>query len=144
MVIPTLHDPTLAPPGRHLASIQIRYAPYQLRSGTWQDPQPRDALVKSTLDVLDEFLPGTRDRILDHHLLSPFDLETELGLTGGDEYHGQMGLDQLLFMRPVAGWARYRTPVERLFLCGSGTHPGGGVTGAPGQLAASEILRDRG
>ena len=144
MVIPTLHDPTLAPPGRHLASIQIRYAPYHLRSGTWQDPQPRDALVKSTLDVLDEFLPGTRDRILDHHLLSPFDLETELGLTGGDEYHGQMGLDQLLFMRPVAGWARYRTPVERLFLCGSGTHPGGGVTGAPGRLAASEILRDRG
>ena len=142
MVVPTLHDPSLAPPGRHLASIQIRYAPYHLRSGNWEDPAPRDALLDSVLDVLDEFLPGTRDRILDHRLLTPRDFETELGLTGGDEYHGQMGLDQLLFMRPVAGWARYRTPVEQLFLCGSGTHPGGGVTGAPGRLAAREILRD--
>ena len=144
MVIPTLHDPTLAPPGRHLASIQIRYAPYHLRSGSWEDPAPRDALLSTVLAVLDEFLPGMRDRILDHRLLTPQDLENELGLTCGDEYHGQMGLDQLLFMRPIAGWARYRTPVERLFLCGAGTHPGGGVTGAPGRLAASEILRDRG
>ena len=144
MVIPTLHNPELAPHGRHLAAIQIRYAPYRLRCGSWEDPAPRDALLDSVLDVLDEFLPGLRDRILDHRLLTPRDFKTELGLTGGDEYHGQMGLDQLLFMRPVAGWARYRTPVERLFLCGSGTHPGGGVTGIPGRLAAREILRDRG
>ena len=155
MVIPTLHDPTLAPPGRHLASIQIRYAPYQLRSvpvrslpagptPRWDDIASRAVLLAGAHNVLDEFLPGTRERILDYRLLTPLDLETEFGLTGGDEYHGQMGLDQLLFMRPIAGWARYRTPVERLFLCGSGTHPGGGVTGAPGQLAASEILRDRG
>ena len=144
IVFPTLHDPTLAPSGRHLASIQIRYAPYHLRGAGWQDPAPRDALVESVLQLLDEYLPGTRDRILDRRLFTPLDLETELGLTCGDEYHGQMGLDQLLFMRPVAGWAGYRTPVERLFLCGSGTHPGGGVTGAPGSLAASEVLKGRG
>ena len=131
IVIPTLHDPALAPQGRHLASIQIRYA-----AGN-----TRDTLLANVLTTLDDYLPGLRDRILDRRLLTPLDLETELGLTGGDEYHGQMGLDQLLFMRPIAGWARYRTPVERLFLCGSGTHPGGGVTGAPGLLAAREILR---
>ena len=134
IVIPTLHDPTLAPNGHHLASIQIRYA-----AGN-----TRDTVLSNVLATLDDYLPGLRDRILDHRLLTPLDLETELGLTGGDEYHGQMGLDQLLFMRPIAGWARYRTPVDRLFLCGSGTHPGGGVTGAPGLLAAREILRDRG
>lgn len=145
IVIPTLHDPTLAPTGRHIASIQIRYAPFQLRpSGSARASETtRDALLSTTLATLDDHLPGTRDRILDHRLLSPLDLETELALTRGDEYHGQMGLDQLLFMRPIAGWARYRTPVERLFLCGSGTHPGGGVTGAPGQLAAREILQQR-
>ena len=141
MVIPTLHDPSLAPPGRHLASIQVRYAPYHLRAASWKDPASRDALVSNVLETLDEFLPGTRKRILDHHLFTPLDLETELQLTHGDEYHGQMGLDQFLFMRPVPGWAEYRTPVERLFLCGAGTHPGGGVTGGPGKLAAREILR---
>ncbi len=141
MVVPTLHNPALAPPGRHLASIQIRYAPYRLRSGSWEDGATRDALLAGALDVLDEFLPGLRERIVDHRLLTPLDLEADFGLTGGDEYHGQMGLDQLLFMRPVPGWGRYRTPVERLFLCGSGTHPGGGVTGRPGRLAAREILR---
>ena len=143
MVVPTLHDPTLAPDGRHLASIQIRHAPYGLREGSWQDDATRDALLAGALSVLDDFLPGMRDRIVDHRLITPLDLETEPGLTGGDEYHGQMGLDQMLFMRPIAGWARYRTPVEGLFLCGSGCHPGGGVTGGPGRLAAGEILRER-
>ena len=143
MVIPTLHDPTLAPDGHHLASIQIRYAPYHLREGSWEHDATRDALLASVLTVLDDFLPGMRDRIVDHRLLTPLDLEAELGLTGGDEYHGQMGLDQMLFMRPIAGWARYRTPVEGLFLCGSGCHPGGGVTGGPGRLAAGAILRER-
>ena len=143
MVIPTLHDPTVAPPGRHIASIQIRYAPYHLRTADWTDAAPRDALLAGTHDVLDNFLPGLRDRILAHRLVTPLDLETELGPTHGDEYHGQMGLDHLLFMRPVAGWARYRTPLEGLFLCGAGTHPGGGVTGGPGWLAAREILGGR-
>lgn len=144
IVVPTLHDPTLAPPGRHIASIQIRYAPYRLRTTDWADAAPRDALLGSVHALLDEFLPGLRDHIVDRRLLTPLDLETELGLTHGDEYHGQMGLDQLLFMRPVAGWAGYRTPVEGLFLCGSGTHPGGGVTGGPGRLAAREILQRKG
>jgi len=143
MVIPTIQDPTLAAPGRHIASIQIRHAAYHLCSGSWHDPAAREALLKTVLGVLDDFLPGTRDRILDHRLVTPLDLETEFGLTCGDEYHGQMGLDQILFMRPVAGWARYRTPVGRLFICGAGTHPGGGVTCMPGRLAAREILRDR-
>lgn len=142
MVVPTLHNAALAPAGRHLASIQIRYAPYVLRAGSWEDGATRDALLADVLDVLDEFLPGMRARIVDHRLLTPLDLEADFGLTGGDEYHGQMGLDQLLFMRPIPGWGRYRTPVERLFLCGSGTHPGGGVTGGPGRLAARGILRD--
>ena len=144
MVIPTLHDPGLAPDGRHLASIQIRYAPRRLRSGDWRDDASREALLASVFEVLDEFLPGLGERVVDQRLLTPLDFETEFGLSGGDEYHGQMGLDQLLFMRPVPGWGRYRTPVERLFLCSAGTHPGGGVTGAPGRLAAREILRDRG
>ena len=163
IVIPTLHDPSLAPPGRHIASIQIRYAPYHLRSAPVRSAHagppppggdiapgatPRagdifDEFLARTWDTLDEFLPGTRDRILDHRLITPLDLESEFGLTCGDEYHGQMGLDQLAFMRPVAGWARHRTPVERLFLCGAGTHPGGGVTCMPGRLAAREILRAR-
>ena len=143
MVIPTLHDPGLAPAGQHVASIQVRYAPYRLRGASREDPATRDALLASVLDVLDDFLPGMRDRIVDHRLLTPRDLEAELGLTGGDGYHGQMGLDQMLFMRPVAGWARYGTPVEGLFLCGAGCHPGGGVTGGPGRLAAGAILRAR-
>ncbi len=143
MVIPTLHDPALAPAGRHVASIQVRYAPRRLRDGSWEDPESGDSLLAGVLAVLDDFLPGMRERIVDHCLLTPHDLEAELGLTGGDEYHGQMGLDQMLFMRPIAGWARYRTPVEGLFLCGSGCHPGGGVTGGPGRLAAGEILRQR-
>ncbi len=142
IVVPTLHDPNLAPAGHHIASIQVRYAPYHLRSGSWQDTASYNTLLSSVLQVLEEFLPGTHDRILDQQLSTPLDLETELGLTHGDEYHGQMGLDQLLFMRPVPGWARYRTPVERLFLSGSGTHPGGGVTGAPGLLGARAILRE--
>ena len=90
-MFPTLQDPTLAPPGRHIASVHIRCAPHHLRCGSWDDPAPRDELLSSVFKVLDEFLPGTRDRILDHHLLTPLDLETELGLTGGDEYHGEMG-----------------------------------------------------
>ncbi len=143
MVIPTLHDPGLAPPGRHVASIQVRYAPRRLRAASWDDPAPRAVLVESALGVLDEFLPGFRDRIVAQRLLTPRDLETDLGLTEGDEYHGQMALDQFLFMRPVAGWAQHRTPVAGLFLCGSGTHPGGGVTGGPGRLCAREILRKR-
>ena len=154
MVIPTIHDPALAPPGHHIASIRIRYAPYHLRFTPvrilpaepvprWDDITSSATLLAGVNDILEEFLPGLIDRILDRRLFTPLDLETNLGLTHGDEYHGQMGLDQLLFMRPVPGWARYRTPVERLFLCGSGTHPGGGFTGGPGRLAASEILRDR-
>ena len=154
MVIPTIHDPALAPPGRHIASIQIRFAPCHLRSAPVRTPHAapsphRDdsasgaVLLARTYDVLDDFLPGIRDRIVDRRLFTPLDLETEFGLTCGDEYHGRMGLDQLLFMRPVAGWARYRTPVEQLFLCGAGTHPGGGVTCMPGRLAAREILRGR-
>lgn len=143
IVIPTLHAEGLAPAGRHVASVQVRYAPYRLRDGGgagWEEPSVGDALFASVVEVLDEFLPGLTDRIVEHRLRTPLDLEAGLGLTGGDEYHGEMGLDQLLFMRPLAGWARYRTPVSGLWLCGAGCHPGGGVTGGPGRLAAREIL----
>ncbi len=141
MVIPTLHDPGLAPPGRHVASIQVRHAPYRLRGRSWDDSATRDALLADVLAVLDDFVPGMCNRIVDQRLFTPLDLETELGLSGGDEYHGQMGPDQMLCMRPIAGWARHRTPLRALFLCGSGCHPGGGVTGGPGRLAAGAILR---
>lgn len=139
VVIPTLLDPDLAPEGRHTMSITMQYAPYHLRDATWD--QQRGALADAILGLLDEYIPDLRHRILHQHLITPLDWEQEYGLTDGGTYHGQMDLDQLLFMRPVPGWGRYRTPVDSLYLCGSGTHPGGGVTGAPGFNAAREVLR---
>ncbi|MEE9577924.1 MAG: amine oxidase, partial [Gemmatimonadota bacterium] len=129
----------LAPEGRHIMSITMQYAPYHLRDATWD--QQRGALADAILGLLDEYVPDLRHRILHQHLITPLDWQQEYGLTDGGTYHGQMDLDQLLFMRPVPGWGRYRTPVDNLYLCGSGTHPGGGVTGAPGFNAAREVLR---
>ncbi|MBI4491386.1 MAG: NAD(P)/FAD-dependent oxidoreductase [Chloroflexi bacterium] len=139
LTIPTAYDPDLAPPGKHLLSIFVQYAPYRLREGTWCEH--KDRFVQRVIDVLAEYAPNIRSAIEHVHALSPLDLEQEYGMTGGNIFHGELSLDQLFFLRPAAGWARYATPIRNLYLCGSGTHPGGGVTGAPGHNAAREILR---
>ncbi len=140
IVIPTIMDPSLAPAGKHLMSIDVRYAPYHLKEGTWEIQ--RDALADRALEILALYAPNIKDLILNQQTITPWDLEKVYSLPEGSIYHSQMGLDQLLFMRPVAGYGRYRTPINNLYLCGVGTHPGGGVTGAPGYNAAGEILRD--
>jgi phytoene dehydrogenase-like protein len=139
ITIPTAYDPSLAPPGKHILSIFAQYAPYRLRDGTWDQPT-RDAFVNRAIDLLAQHAPNVRGAIEHVHALSPLDLEREYGLTGGNIFHGDLSLDQLFALRPVAGWARYATPIHGLYLCGSGTHPGGGVTGAPGHNAAKRIL----
>ncbi|MEW5957379.1 MAG: NAD(P)/FAD-dependent oxidoreductase [Chloroflexota bacterium] len=140
VVIPSVLDPSLAPAGQHVMSITMQYAPYDLRQSNWDEQ--RAALGDKIIDTLAEVAPGLKDLILHRQVITPLDWEREYGLTAGDIFHGQMGLDQLLFMRPVAGWGRYRTPIKNLYLCGAGAHPGGGVTGAPGYIAARQILKD--
>jgi len=139
--IPSVVDETVAPPGRHLMSMFVQYAPYQLREGHWDEQKERFA--DRCLDKLGEYAPNFRGAVIARQVLSPLDLEREFSLTGGNIFHGAMDLNQLFFLRPVLGWARYRTPIRGLYLCGSGAHPGGGVMGAPGRNAAREILRDR-
>ena len=140
MTVPTLYDPSLAPPGKHIMGIFLQYAPYTLRDASWDDL--RDPFSERVLDVIEEYAPNIRSLIVHRQTLTPLDLERRFGLTGGNIFHGEMSLDQMFSMRPVAGWARYRTPVPGLYLCGSGAHPGGGVMGAPGYNAAREILKD--
>ncbi len=139
ITIPTTYDPTLAPPGKHLMNIFLQYTPYHLREGDWRTQ--KESYADRVLDLIEEYAPNFKSRVLHRQVLSPLDLEEQFGLTEGNIFHGEMSPDQLFFLRPVAGWARYRTPIEGLYLCGSGTHPGGGVMGAPGYNAAREILR---
>ncbi|MFN2276791.1 MAG: phytoene desaturase family protein [Candidatus Promineifilaceae bacterium] len=148
MTIPTLLDPSLAPEGRHIMSINMQYAPYRLRGGKAAEGQSesnwelqREALGDMVVETLGRYAPDIKSLILDRQVLTPLDYEQEYSLTEGSIYHGQMGLDQLLIMRPVCGWSRYNTPIENLFLCGAGAHPGGGVTGAPGYNAAREAIK---
>jgi phytoene dehydrogenase-like protein len=143
ITIPTAYDPDLAPSGKHIMSIFAQYAPYQLATGTWDDGT-KQAFVDRLIDVIARYAPNIRGAIEGVHALSPLDLEREYGLTGGNIFHGDLRPDQLFAFRPVAGWARYETPIQGLYLCGSGTHPGGGVTGAPGHNAAHRILRAAG
>jgi phytoene dehydrogenase-like protein len=140
ITIPTAYDAALAPAGKHVMSIFAQYAPYRLASGAW-DKGVKEAFVDRCLGLLEQYAPNIRGAIEGVHALSPLDLEREYGLTGGNIFHGDLRLDQLFSLRPVPGWARYATPIAGLFLCGSGTHPGGGVTGAPGHNAAQAILR---
>jgi phytoene dehydrogenase-like protein len=142
ITIPTAYDPSLAPPGKHVMSLFVQYAPYRLRDGAWDD-QTRAAFVERVLSLLECYAPNIRGVVEHVHALSPLDLEREYGLTGGNIFHGDLRLDQLFALRPVAGWARYATPIGDLYLCGSGTHPGGGVTGAPGYNAARAILAQK-
>jgi phytoene dehydrogenase-like protein len=140
--IPSLADASLAAPGRHVMSIEVQYAPYHLRDGEWDD-RARDALGDRVIETLAAYAPDLPGAVLHRQVLTPLDLENVFSLTEGHAYQGEMTLDQILFMRPVAGWSRYRTPVRDLYLCGAGTHPGGGIAGASGANAAREILKDR-
>jgi phytoene dehydrogenase-like protein len=139
--IPSAVDDTVAPPGRHLMSMFVQYAPTALRDGNWDDV--KDAFADRCFDVLAEYAPNFPRAVIDRQVLSPLDIERRFGLTGGNIFQGAMTLDQLFFMRPVPGYADYRTPVRGLYLCGAATHPGGGVMGACGYNAARVILRDR-
>lgn len=140
LTIPTMYDPSLAPAGRHIMGIFLQYAPYTLHEGNWDEL--REPFADRVIDLIEEYVPNIRSIILDRQVLTPLDLERTFGITGGNIFHGEMSLDQMFFLRPVAGWARYRTPIRGLYLCGSAAHPGGGVLGAPGYNAAREMLKD--
>ncbi len=140
MTIPTLYDPSLAPPGKHIMGVFLQYAPYTLAGASWD--QIRESYADHVLDLISEYAPNIQSIVLHRHVLTPLDIERTFGLTGGNIFQGAMSLDQMFFFRPVAGWARYRTPIRGLYLCGSGTHPGGGVMGAPGFNAARIIRED--
>jgi phytoene dehydrogenase-like protein len=142
MVIPSLTDPSVAPPGKHVLSCFVQYAPYRLSSGTWDEQ--REAFGNTVIDTISEYAPNLKKIIIGKQVLTPLDIERQTGLTEGSIFQGELSLEQLFFLRPVAGWARYRTPIRNLFMCGSATHPGGGVMGAPGRLAALEILGESG
>jgi phytoene dehydrogenase-like protein len=137
--IPSVVDPTVAPPGRHVMSMFVQYAPYALRGASWDDL--REPFADRCFDVLEEYAPGFRKSVIARQVLTPLDLERTFGLTGGNIFQGAMTAGQLFSFRPVAGYAGYRTPIAGLYLCGAAAHPGGGVLGAPGRNAAREILR---
>jgi phytoene dehydrogenase-like protein len=140
VVIPSTVDPTVAPPGQHVLSAFVQYAPYDIKEGPEHWPARREAFGDAVVDTLAEYIPNLRDLILHRQVLSPWDLEQEFGLTEGNIFHGELTLEQLSFLRPAAGWARYRTPLRHLWLAGSGAHPGGGIMGAPGALCARAML----
>jgi phytoene dehydrogenase-like protein len=138
VTIPSLTDPTLAPEGKHVMSIYMQYAPYKLK-GDWE--VQRKSLGQTVVQTLAQYAPDLPEKILTHRIITPLDLEEVYGLTGGQIFHGDLSLDQFFTMRPLLDWARYRTPIENLYLCGSGTHPGAGLTGGSGANAAREILK---
>jgi len=138
--IPSLADPSLAPAGKHVMSIYMQYSPYKLRNTDW-DSQ-RDALGDVVVNTLAQFAPNLPGLIEAREVITPKDLEKTYGLTGGHIFHGELALDQLFTMRPLLDWAQYQTPIKRLYLCGSGTHPGNGLNGGSGANAAKEIAKD--
>ena len=143
VVIPSLVDPSVAPPGKHVMSCFVQYAPYRLEDGPEAWAGQREAWGDTVVDTLAEYIPGFKDTILHRQVLTPWDLEQEFGLTEGNIFHGELSVEQLFFLRPTSGFARYRTPLPGLWMCASGTHPGGGVMGAPGYNAARELLTRR-
>jgi phytoene dehydrogenase-like protein len=143
MLIPSTVDDSLCPPDKHVASLFCQQFAPELPDGQdWDELKP--AAVETIFATVERYAPGFRESILGYSALSPLDLEREFGLIGGDIFHGAMGLDQMFSARPVLGYGNYRSPIRGLYLCGSGTHPGGGVSGAPGHNAAAEMLRDLG
>jgi phytoene dehydrogenase-like protein len=140
-VLPTLVDPSMAPPGKHVMSCFVQYAPYHLADGDDWDDARREAFGDAVIDTIAERAPNIRDLILHRQVLTPKDIEERFGLSEGNIFQGELSLEQLFFNRPVPGWARYRTPLQNLWMCGSATHPGGGIMGASGRLAALQVLR---
>jgi phytoene dehydrogenase-like protein len=140
MVIPSLTDPSVAPPGKHVLSCFVQYAPYKLAQGTWDEQ--KQAFGDNVINTIAEYAPNIKDIIVGRQVLTPLDLEREFGLTQGNIFQGELSLEQLFFLRPVAGWAYYRTPIHNLYMCGSATHPGGGIMGANGRIASQVILKE--
>lgn len=140
MIIPSMIDPDMAPPGKHVMSCFVQYAPYQLREGTWEEK--REALGDTVVDTLAEYIPNLKKIILHRQVMTPWDIEQTTGLSQGNIFQGELSLSQLFFLRPAPGYAQYRTPIQNYYQCGSGTHPGGGIMGASGRFAALEILKD--
>src|SRR5579863_8575434 len=140
IVIPSLTDPSVAPPGKHILSCFVQYAPYKLAKGTWDEQ--REAFGDAVINAIAEFAPNIKKIIVGRQILTPLDLEREFGLTQGNIFQGELSLEQLFFLRPVPGWAYYRTPIDNLYMCGSATHPGGGIMGANGRIASQVILKN--
>jgi phytoene dehydrogenase-like protein len=140
LTLPSALDPSLAPQGHYVASMFIQYVPYEIVGSSWD--VERDRFADRVFSIVDEVAPGFSQSVLHHEVLAPPDIERIFGLTGGNIFQSAMSLDRLLFMRPMPGWSRYRTPISGLYLCGASTHPGGGVMGACGRNAAREIIRD--
>jgi phytoene dehydrogenase-like protein len=140
IVIPSLTDPSVAPAGKHVMSCFVQYAPYHLAEGTWDEQ--REAFGDTVVNTIAEHAPNIRSAILHRQVLTPLDLEREWGLSEGNIFQGELTLEQLFFLRPAPGWAQYATPIDNLYMCGSATHPGGGIMGAPGRNAAQRILAD--
>jgi len=140
MVIPSLTDPSVAPPGKHVMSCFVQYAPYNLKEGNWDEK--RDEFGDAVVNTIAEHAPNIKELIRDRQVLTPLDLERDFGLSEGNIFQGELTLEQLFFLRPAPGWAQYRTPIKGLYMCGSATHPGGGIMGAPGRNAALQLLKD--
>ena len=139
-VIPSLTDPSVAPPGKHVMSCFVQYAPYKLAEGNWDEK--KEAFGDNVINTVAEHALNLKNIILHRQVVTPLDMERDFGLSEGNIFQGELSLEQLFFLRPVPGWAQYRTPIRNLYMCGSATHPGGGIMGAPGRLAALEILKD--
>jgi phytoene dehydrogenase-like protein len=141
MLMPSVTDPTMAPPGKHYMSVFVQYAPPKVNGQDWTDAD-RDAFGQTVIDKIARYSPNFKDLILHAEVRTPRELENEVGLTEGNIFQGELTMDQLFFNRPIPGYAQYRAPIRGMYLCGSTTHPGGGVMAAPGANAAREILRD--
>ncbi|NNJ66143.1 MAG: NAD(P)/FAD-dependent oxidoreductase, partial [Xanthomonadales bacterium] len=141
ILIPSLTDPTMTPPGKHFMSLFVQYVPPKVHGKDWTDEQV-DAFAQTVINQIEEYAPGFKDLILHMEVRTPRELENEVGLTEGNIFQGELTMDQLLFNRPLPGYAQYRGPVKGMYLCGSSNHPGGGVMAAPGANAAREILGD--
>jgi phytoene dehydrogenase-like protein len=140
IVIPSLTDPSVAPPGKHVMSCFVQYAPYNLKEGTWDEK--REEFGDTVVNTIAEHAPNIHELILHRQVVTPLDLEREWGLTEGNIFQGELTLEQLFFLRPAPGWAQYKTPIKNLYMCGSATHPGGGIMGAPGRNEALRIIKE--